>query len=79
MLNLVRYHTWPKGKIVYIGHSLGTSAAMMYACEYQEHAKETVKLFIFMSPAYKLTNMRSPYRILMPLLRTAVVSCLKIF
>jgi pimeloyl-ACP methyl ester carboxylesterase len=74
MLNLVRYNTWKRGKIVYIGHSLGTTAAMMYACEYQEHAKETIKLFIFMSPAYKLNNMRSPYRIFLPLMRTALVS-----
>ncbi|XP_015834987.2 uncharacterized protein LOC100141961 [Tribolium castaneum] len=72
MLNLVRYYTWKRGKIIYIGHSLGTSAAMMYACEYQEHAKETVKLFIFMAPAYKLNNMRSPYRVFFPLMRTAL-------
>lgn len=76
MLNVVRQNTKDKGKIVYIGHSLGTTAAMMYACEYQQHSKDTVKLFIFMSPAYKLNNMRSPYRLFLPLLNGVVVSVL---
>ncbi|XP_018561395.1 lipase 3-like [Anoplophora glabripennis] len=68
MLQLVRYHTLDKGKIIYIGHSLGTTAALMYASEYPDAAANNVGLFILLTPAYKLSNMRSPYRFLFPLL-----------
>lgn len=68
MLELVRYHTQGKGKIIYIGHSLGTTAALMYASEYPDAAANNVGLFVLLTPAYKLPNMRSPYRYLLPLL-----------
>lgn len=74
MLNLVRYHTQDKGKIIYIGHSLGTTAALMYASEYPDEAANNVGLFVLLTPAYKLSNMRSPYRYLFPLLYPVLVS-----
>ncbi|KAJ8915895.1 hypothetical protein NQ315_015508 [Exocentrus adspersus] len=68
MLQLVKYHTRSRNKMIYIGHSLGTTAALMYASEYPDAAANTVGLFVLLTPAYKLTNMRSPYRFLFPLL-----------
>lgn len=74
MLQLVSYHSGHRGKIIYVGHSLGTTAAIMYSSEHPDHARQTVQLFIWISPAYKLTHMRSPYRLLFPLMMTALVS-----
>ncbi|KAJ8927986.1 hypothetical protein NQ314_019514, partial [Rhamnusium bicolor] len=68
MLQLVKYHSGSKAKIIYIGHSLGTTAALMYASEYSDAAANTVGLFVLLTPAYKLTHMRSPYRFVFPLL-----------
>ncbi|KAL3265458.1 hypothetical protein HHI36_009662 [Cryptolaemus montrouzieri] len=68
MLDTVKYHSRRKD-IIYIGHSLGTTAALMYASEYPEAAKNTVKLFVFLSPAYKLNSIPSPYRMFFPLLK----------
>ncbi|XP_044748641.1 lipase 3-like [Coccinella septempunctata] len=68
MLSTIKYQT-RRNDIIYVGHSLGTTAALMYASEYPEDAKRTVKLFVFLSPAYKLNNILSPYRILFPLLK----------
>lgn len=68
MLSLIKYHTRRKD-IIYIGHSLGTTAALIYASEYPEQAKNTIKLFVFLSPAYKLTHISSPYRNFFPLLK----------
>ncbi|KAJ8978806.1 hypothetical protein NQ317_014276 [Molorchus minor] len=72
MLQLVTYHSKDKGKIIYIGHSLGTTAALMYASEYPDVAANTVGLFVLLTPAYKLTHMRSPYRLLFPFLYPAL-------
>ncbi|XP_045479566.1 lipase 3-like [Harmonia axyridis] len=68
MLSMIKQHT-RRRDIIYIGHSLGTTAALMYASEYPEAARNTVKLFVFLSPAYKLSNIPSPYKILFPLLK----------
>ncbi|CAH0560919.1 unnamed protein product [Brassicogethes aeneus] len=72
MLRLVTHHSGYRGKIIYVGHSLGTTAAMMYASEFPMEARKTVQLFVWISPAYKLTHMRSPYRVVFPLFRTAL-------
>ncbi|XP_022901511.1 lysosomal acid lipase/cholesteryl ester hydrolase-like isoform X2 [Onthophagus taurus] len=57
------YMTSITGKsLFYIGHSLGTTIGMMYASEFPEEAARNIKLFVFMAPAYTLTNMISPYK-----------------
>lgn len=63
MLQMVAYHSGHKGKIIYIGHSLGTATALMYSSTYPDHARNNVQLFIMLSPTYKLNNMISPYRV----------------
>ncbi|KAJ8948297.1 hypothetical protein NQ318_020784 [Aromia moschata] len=68
MLQLVAFHSEDRGKIIYLGHSLGTSMALMYASEYPDVAAKTVGLFVLLTPAYKLTHMRSPYRVFFPFL-----------
>lgn len=74
MLQLVNYYAGHRGKIIYVGHSLGTTASLMYASEFPETAKKTLALIVMMSPAYKLTNMRSPYKLLLPFIYPALVS-----
>lgn len=53
-------------KIIFIGHSLGTSIGLMYGAEFPEEAKNIIHMFVFMSPAYTLRNMISPYRLAAP-------------
>ncbi|XP_074041304.1 lipase 3 [Leptinotarsa decemlineata] len=72
MLQLVKYHSGHRGKIIYIGHSLGTTTGIMYAAEYGQSAADTLGLLVLLTPAYKLPNMRSPYRIFFPLLNPAL-------
>lgn len=79
MLDLVNYHAGHRGKIIYVGHSLGTTASLMYASEYPETAAQTLGFIVMMAPAYKLSNMRSPYRILLPLVYPALVSIIWIY
>lgn len=74
MLHLVDYHAGHRGKIIYIGHSLGTTASLMFSSEYPETASKLLGLIVMMAPAYKLTRMRSPYRIFLPLVYPALVS-----
>lgn len=74
MLQLVDYHAGHRGKIIYIGHSLGTTTSLMFASEYPETAANTLGLIVMMSPAYKLPNMRSPYKIFFPFVYPALVS-----
>ncbi|XP_045479565.1 lipase member K-like [Harmonia axyridis] len=54
------------GQIIYIGHSLGTSLALMYNAKYHKEAKHIFKLVILLCPAYTISNMRSPYRLAAP-------------
>ncbi|CAH1159899.1 unnamed protein product, partial [Phaedon cochleariae] len=69
MLQLVTFHAGHRGKIIYIGHSLGTTAGIIYASEYPDFAARTIGILVLLTPAYKLPNMRSPYRLLLPLVR----------
>lgn len=73
MLQLVQYHSGTKGKTIYVGHSLASTAAMMFASEQPALAERLVSLFIFLGPAYKMTHMRSPYRMFFPLFYPALV------
>ncbi|CAG9762365.1 unnamed protein product [Ceutorhynchus assimilis] len=72
MLQLVQYHSGSRGKTIYVGHSLASAAAMMFASDRPEFAKSLVSLFIFLGPAYKMTHMRSPYRLFFPLFYPAL-------
>ncbi|CAG9861082.1 unnamed protein product [Phyllotreta striolata] len=72
MLQLVSYYSRDRGKIIYIGHSLGTTLGMMFASEYPDFAANSLSLLVMMSPTYKLPNIRTPYRFLFPLLYPAV-------
>nr|XP_015834988.1 PREDICTED: lipase 3-like [Tribolium castaneum] len=64
--NTILANTDPDGKIIYIGHSLGTTLSLMYAAEFPEVAKETLRMMVLISPAYTLANMKSPYRLAAP-------------
>ncbi|GJQ83201.1 hypothetical protein Trydic_g18227 [Trypoxylus dichotomus] len=55
------------GDIYYIGHSLGTTIGLMYAAEYPEKSAQLIRMFVFMAPAYTLSNMVSPYKKIIPL------------
>lgn len=79
MLKAVSQHSGNKGNIIYIGHSLGTTLGLMYASEFPKEAKNTVKLFIHLSPSYKLANMKSPVKFLRPFLVQAKVSKLMVY
>ncbi|KAF7268339.1 hypothetical protein GWI33_018529 [Rhynchophorus ferrugineus] len=72
MLQLIQQHTDNHQKAIYIGHSLASTAAMMFASERPKTAKSLVSLFIFVGPAYKMTHMRSPYRMFFPLFYPAL-------
>lgn len=62
MLHLIADETGNRGNIIYIGHSLGTALGLIYGAEFPDEAKSLVRLFILLSPSYKLGNMKSPYR-----------------
>lgn len=62
MLHLIANKTENKDKIIYVGHSLGTALGLIYASEFPDEAKSLVKLFVLLSPSYKLGNMKSPYK-----------------
>lgn len=51
--------THKKGRIIYIGHSLGTTTAFMYASALPKHATENLKIIIALAPAYSLIHTRS--------------------
>lgn len=74
MLSVIQQETKQTGNIIYIGHSLGTTMGMIYASERPEEAKSAIKLFIWISPSHKLTNMLSPYRMLAPFSPVILVS-----
>ncbi|KAH1022243.1 hypothetical protein HUJ04_011667 [Dendroctonus ponderosae] len=59
-------HSKPDSKIIYIGHSLGTTFALMYASEFPNEAKSIIKMFVLLCPAYTLKNMISPYEVFAP-------------
>lgn len=66
IFHTIREATGRKEKIIYIGHSLGTSLALMYGAEFPTDAKNNLKLLILLSPAYSLGNMISPYKMAAP-------------
>lgn len=58
----IEKQTGQHGNIIYIGHSLGPTVSMMYAAAFPEKSHKTIKMFIYMAPAYTLSNMISPYK-----------------
>nr|XP_023019896.1 lysosomal acid lipase/cholesteryl ester hydrolase-like [Leptinotarsa decemlineata] len=60
-------NTAPGSKIIFIGHSLGTTVSLMFASEYPERARKIMKMMVLLCPAYTLTNMVSPYKMLAPM------------
>nr|CAH7722202.1 unnamed protein product [Callosobruchus chinensis] len=86
MLQLVTYHAGHRGKIIYIGHSLGTTAGIIFASEYPNTAANTIGLLVLLTPAYKLPNMRGNVRSLTrpvclssPFLMVACLTILNLF
>ncbi|XP_076274567.1 lipase member K-like isoform X1 [Rhynchophorus ferrugineus] len=59
-------HTGADSQIIYIGHSLGTSFALMYGSEFPKESRRIVKMFVLLCPAYTLGNMISPYKVFAP-------------
>ncbi|CAG9762366.1 unnamed protein product [Ceutorhynchus assimilis] len=59
-------HTSPDNQIIYIGHSLGTTFALMYGSEFPEEARSMIKMFVLLCPAYTLSRMISPYKVFAP-------------
>ncbi|KAK9737382.1 alpha/beta-hydrolase lipase region [Popillia japonica] len=67
IMDFISKTTARRGNIYYIGHSLGTTIALMYAAAYPEESAQHVRMFVFMAPAYTLSNMISPYKQIVPL------------
>lgn len=59
-------YTPPESKIIFIGHSLGTSISLMYSAEYPKYSSSILKMLVFLCPAYTLTNMISPLKTMAP-------------
>lgn len=77
IIETIEKTTGRKGEILFIGHSLGSTIALMYASEYPEAAKEHIRFFLFMSPAYTLTNMISPMKGMGPIMNQWLVRICK--
>lgn len=60
--DVIQRETGQYGNLIFIGHSLGPTISMMYAAAFPEISKKIIKMFIYMAPAYTLSNMISPYR-----------------
>ncbi|KAF5294554.1 hypothetical protein FQR65_LT10746 [Abscondita terminalis] len=58
-LNYIAQINSENGKIIYIGHSMGGTTALMYASTFPEEAKHLVKLFILLAPNGGAINTRS--------------------
>ncbi|KAJ8978805.1 hypothetical protein NQ317_014275 [Molorchus minor] len=66
IFNTILSHSAPGSKIIFIGHSLGTSISLMYSAEYPEQSKHIMKMMVLLCPAYTLTNMISPFKTAAP-------------
>ncbi|XP_066145567.1 uncharacterized protein [Euwallacea fornicatus] len=62
MFHTILSHSEPGSQIIYVGHSLGTTFALMYGSEFPEEAKSIIKMFVLLCPAYTLNRMISPYK-----------------
>lgn len=74
MFRTILSHSEPDSQIIYIGHSLGTTFALMYGSEFPDEAKSIIKMFVLLCPAYTLTHMISPYRWFAPYGNWVIVS-----
>lgn len=66
MFHTVLSYSPADSKIIFIGHSLGSTFSLMYASEYPEYSKRVLKIQVFLCPAYTLTNMISPFKAAAP-------------
>ncbi|KAG5875195.1 hypothetical protein JTB14_029369 [Gonioctena quinquepunctata] len=60
-------NTAPGSKVIFVGHSLGTAASLMFSSEYPEVARNMMKMMVLLCPAYTLSNMISPWRMVAPM------------
>lgn len=56
--------TETKQKVIYIGHSLGTTASFVYQAVRTKEANENLKVAILMAPVMYIRNTRMVYRYL---------------
>lgn len=73
LFDFISKETGQQGNIIFIGHSLGPTLGMIYAAALPERALKTIKMFIYMAPAYTLSNMISPMRAVVPFLPAMLV------
>lgn len=77
LFDFILKETGQQGNIIFIGHSLGPTLGMIYASAFPEKAQKTIKMFIYMAPAYTLSNMISPMRATAPFLPALLVDWLR--
>lgn len=75
-MKFIAQTTGRTGRTYYIGYSLGTTIALMYASEFPEDAAQHVKMFVLLAPVYAIPNMMSPYKTLLLLFPRFYVSTL---
>lgn len=73
IIDTIAKETGRQGEILFVGHSLGSTIALMYAAEFPEAAKQHIRFFLFMSPAYTLNNMISPMKGMGPIMNQYLV------
>lgn len=56
-LNFIKNNTEPENKIIYVGHSMGTTVAFMYAIDRKEEAEKNLLTIIALSPSAYLQDM----------------------
>ncbi|XP_017780742.1 PREDICTED: lipase 3-like [Nicrophorus vespilloides] len=57
------------GEIVYIGHSMGTTASYIYATEKAAHANKHIKGIISVAPIAFLSELKSPLFLMVPIIK----------
>ena len=73
-LKYVQKTTKTTKKLIYIGHSMGTSMFWVAMNENQKMMDETVEMMIAMGPVAKVQHIMSPLRLLAPLTKEIQVS-----
>lgn len=73
IIETIEKTTGRKGEILFVGHSLGSTLGLMYATEFPKIAKDHIRFFLFMSPAYTLSNMISPMKAAGPIMNQYLV------
>lgn len=66
-------------KIVYIGHSMGTTMFYVFASEQPENADKLISAMFSLAPIAFVDHMKSPLRLLTPFINRLEVSLTKKF